>query len=388
MLINFIPIFVDIASFRLVLFGDFEPKSAVHIGYLTIGLLMVFKALASLLRRRFDGSSGIRIILFMIFAPFALLFSDAGLMIVIQFLSIIVFFPYGMVSVLSNITFLFRFSIICNSIFLAFFIIFNLLLPDILSPISIYQGLVTFPAAMMLYLYSLLCFLPVVRYERSRFWFFLLILNIVMIATVILDAGRKVSFLDLLVLTGLVHFMFGHLYLKRVDAVWFVKRRPAVVVALIYTPVIFFAVKIIVNSNIFARFVNDKAEGRVDGSRLSNWSDGMSVTFSSIKNLFLGADISQMNDINFHNFFFDTSVRFGFPITMVILLSFIFAMRAVWKRVADDHFSKVMFIAILSNVFLHSMINSALSQSLYISSLVFTLSVLVHCKTKMSEYNK
>lgn len=388
MLLCFLPIFIDISNFRLVLFGTYEPEAAVHLGYFVLGLAMALKTVMSLFRNRLVRSAGSRILLFLVLMPASLLFSDTNTFVAIQFLSVIVFFPFGVWSIKENIVFLFRFSMLCNSFLLTTYVVVNLILPEQFNPIIIYQGLVSFPASLTLYIYVLFCFLPMMKRKKNKFIFYLILVQIAMSAYIVLDAGRKAGLIDLLVLGCFISYAIVYFTLRRNGGQWFVKRKMAVIITVTSFPALYLCIKAFLNSNLLSRLDGARATGDIDGSRLENWSDGLITTFESPKNLFFGADISTMKDINFHNFVLDTSVRFGLPITIIIIGSLFLALKLIWVQVKDDQFYKMLLVAMFSSIALHSTINSAMSQSLYVASLVLALAAVIYCAAENFRWRK
>ena len=379
MLLWFLPIFIDISNFRLILFGGHEPEAAVHLGYFLIGLAITAKILVSLFGNRLVRSDGARIFLFLFLMPASLLFSDINIIVAIQFLSIIIFFPIGVSSIKEYLFFLFRFSILCNCVFLTTYIVVNVILPEQYNPIIIYQGLVSFPATLILYAYTLLCFLPAVIRKKNRIIFHLIWLQVAMCSFIVLDLGRKIGLIDLFILSGVIIFAIVHFCVKRDGLSWFIKRKWMAIIVSFAFPIIYVCINALINSNIFSRLAGASETRDLDGSRLSNWAEGLVVTFESPKSLLFGADITSMSDINYHNFFLDTSVRFGLLIAIIIIGSLFLSFRHTWVQVKDGRYYKVLLLAIFSNVFLHSMVNSAMSQSLYVTSLVIALAAVNYC---------
>jgi hypothetical protein len=379
MVLWFLPVFIDISNFRLILFGGHEPEAAVHLGYFFVCLAITSKILVSLFRNRLVRSDGVRILLFFFLMTASLLFSDINITIAIQFLSIIIFFPIGVLSIKRYVFFLFRFSMLCNSILLIIYIVINVILPEQFNPIIIYQGLVSFPATLILYVYTLLCFLPVIIRKKNRFIFHLIWVQIAMCSFIVLNLGRKIGLIDLLVLSGVIVFVIVHFGVRRDGTRWLVKHKWLAIVVSLSLPIVYVCIDAFVNSNIFARLAGASEERDLDGSRLSNWAEGLAVTFGTPKSLFFGADITSMRDSNFHNYFLDMSVRFGLPIAIIIIGSLYLAFRFSWVQAKDDRYYKVLLVAIFCNIFLHSMVNSALSQSLYVTSLVVALAAVNYC---------
>ena len=240
MLLCFLPIFIDISNFRLVAFGTYEePAAAVHLGYLVVGLAMAIKTVISLFRNRLVRSGGSRILLFLVLMPASLLFSDTNIVVAIQFLSVIVFFPYGVWSIKENIGFLFRFSMLCNSVLLTIYITVNIIIPEQFDPINVYQALVSFPASLMLYIYVLLCFLPMTIIKKNKFIFYLILVQIAMSAYIILDSGRKAGLIDLLVLSCFISYAIVYFNLRRNGEHWFVRRKIAIVISVIHQNITF-----------------------------------------------------------------------------------------------------------------------------------------------------
>ena len=90
MLLWFLPIFIDISNFRLILFGGHEPEAAVHLGYFLIGLAITAKILVSLFGNRLVRSDGARIFLFLFLMPASLLFSDINIIVAIISIRVVV----------------------------------------------------------------------------------------------------------------------------------------------------------------------------------------------------------------------------------------------------------------------------------------------------------
>lgn len=388
MLFSFLPIFFDLGTLRFVGSLAVEPTAPVHIGFLVICFFICVNLLVNLFKGAINRQSGIFICLFLILLPATQLFTQVSLLVALQFLSILVFFPYGILSISPYIAKMLRFSMLCNAALLALLVVINVIFADPETTIEIYQAFVTFPASLILYAYTLLCFLPKLIESKNKFWLYLLIAKLSMILVLTLSLGRKVGFLDLLILIAVLHFAFRHYNIRLSNQTIYMKKRIGIIVGVLYVPSLILLANMFLKSNVFARFADSLITGDVDGSRLNNWSDGLNSTFESLKSVFFGADIKSMMDTNFHNFFFDTSVRFGLPVTLVILACFFSVLVALWSQVKVNRYSKVLFVAILSNVMFHSIVNSALSQSLYISSLVFALSAITYSLTANSYSQK
>lgn len=379
MLTLFSPIFIDISNLKLVLFGDYEPVSAVHVGYLVIGVLMLFNLLQSILLNRIDQSFVYRLLIFFILFTASLLFSEASFLIGLQFLSLIIYFPYAIKCIGKKIVYLYSFSIILNTAFLIIYISVNLVFREIYDPFRIYQGLVSFPAILILYIYALLCFLPLEVKKRHYHMMLLITLQIGMCIYLVLDAGRKVGLIDILILFGVIIYSVIYYNVRTYRGQWLAGKRSLLFFPILFIPIFYNAITAFVDSNLMQRLIGASLANDLDGSRLSNWSDGLNTTFATLRNLLFGSEISSMRDINFHNFFFDSSVRFGLPITFIIASSLILAFYMVWDRVRSSRYYTVLLVGMMSNVGLHSTINSALSQSLYVSGLVLSLVALTYC---------
>ena len=388
MLFSFLPIFFDLGTLTFVGSLVIEPIAPVHIGFLVICFCMGLNLLVNVFKGVINRESCISFFLFLILFPATQLFSHVSGLVALQFLSIIVFFPYGILSVAPYIANMLRIAMLCNAIFLALLIVINVIFVDPEAVIQIYQAFVTFPASLILYAYTILCFLPKMIESKNKFWIYLIIVKLSMIMVLTLSLGRKIGFLDLLILIAVLHFVFRHYSVRFSNQTIYIKKRIGIIVGVLYFPSLIILINLFFNSNVFARFEESLVTGDVDGSRLTNWSDGLDSTFGSFKNLFFGADIRSMTDTNFHNFFFDTSVRFGLPLTLIILACFCWVLVGIWNQVKCSSYFKVLFLAILSNVMFHSIVNSALSQSLYISSLVFALSAMTYSLNSSSYSQK
>lgn len=386
MLLLFTPIFLDISTLQFVLDGGENTNAPVHLGFLVLGIMIFCNFMKEIYKGTFKAWNLLFAFIVMLISPFTLLVSDVNYFVLIQFLSLLIYLSFGLQISTEKILFIFKLAMFVNTLQLLALVIFNFVLTESLLKIVIYQSLVTFPATLMLYCYCLLCFIPTALVNKDRILIFLILFQVGLAIVTILELGRKVSLIDLFIFSLVFSSIVIYYNVRKLSNQFLLKRR-LIISAIIVCPIaVYFFSKGLVNSNILLRLRNSIKSDDLDGSRLTNWSDGLHTSFGSVNNLLFGARITQMEDINFHNYFFDTIVRFGLPVTVVIFIAMLLIFQKLWRCMQKYLVYKAIFLGVCANLVLHSTINSALSQSMYITCLVLILGTLKYFATNKDTF--
>lgn len=376
MLVLFTPIFFDISTLRFVLNQEGNSNAPVHLGFLILGLMICFNFIKELYKGKSQAKSLLFAFIFILITPFTLLVSDVNFFIVIQFLSLLVYLSAGLQISSEKILSFFKIAMFINTVQLLILVVFNFIFTDTFIQIVIYQSFVTFPATLILYCYCLLCFIPIAVKDKDRILMFLIFFQVGLSVYTILALGRRVSLIDLFVFSSVLSCIVFYYNARKLNNQLLLRRRLITSFVILCPPAFYFFVKGLVSSNVILRLLNSISSDDLDGSRLSNWSDGINTSFGSVSNLMFGARITKIDDINFHNYFFDIVVRFGLPITLVVFMAILITIQSLWRCAKEYIVYKSIFIGVCINLILHSTFNSALSQSMYMTCLVLTLGTL------------
>lgn len=376
MLTLFSPIFFDISNFRFVLNNEDGAGSPVHLGFLILGSMIISNFMRDTLRGKFQTKNILFTGIFLLLISASLLFTHLNIITLIQFLSLLIYMSAGLIITSRNLMTFFKISIFANTGQLIIFALFNFVSGNVLGAIWIYQSLVTFPATLILYCYALLCFVPLAIEHKGKILLWFIFVQISLVGYILINLGRRVSLIDMFILIIIISLIIIHYNIRKVNGQFKVKWQ-VIIFSATFLPLLgFFLINTLLNSNIALRIQNSISSNDLDGSRLSNWSEGLNTSFGSLHNFFFGADLTALKDTNFHNYFFDIVVRFGFPITFVVVFSLVIMSIPLWKRTGQFIVYRLILIGVITNVMLHSTFNSALSQSMYITCLALTLGAL------------
>jgi hypothetical protein len=387
MIFLFYPIFIDIAGPSFVFFSFVEPISPVHLGFIVILIYSFFNVASELISLKFNRLSLYGIYLFILSCTLALIFTQVPIINTIQFFSLYLFLPLGIYSIYRSYGFMFRFLIVLDTALLVILLISIASLSDLIE-VTVYQLLVTFPATLILYAYMLLIALDYFILVGAKYMKYIIFLNLCVIITIVLVLARKVGFLDILILLCVVQVHMSRYIYRNVHSSIVVKKSFIFVLLFIYPIAFVILLNLFINSNLLARFLGDLASGEGDGSRLSNWVEGLVIIFLDFKSFVFGGDFSYLTDLNYHNFFIDSAVRFGVPLTVAMSIFLILILRDVYNRVGYNKVSRIVLFGVFANIFLHSTVNSALSQSMYIASLTCCLAGILFFTELIQRYHE
>lgn len=371
-LLLFFPIFLDLSGFSVVLLTRNEPNSPVHVGFIILLLFALHRVAKWFYHMKFDRLSILALYLFSLSCTFAFLFSEVPPIFVIQFFCLYLFIPLCIFSIHQYFGFLLKLSILLDTLGL-FILLSAMIIIGGTRGIYIYQLLVTFPAVLVLYAYTLLPMLDYYNKKKILSMRLMISANILAVFIILSLTARKIGFLDLLVFLFVAQSLaVKHIYINKFGSIVLTKSL-AYVVLCIYPIAIVGVIFSLISSRLFTRFLDDLASGEADGSRLSNWTEGFLIITSDLKSFLIGADFFALSDTNFHNFFLDASVRFGVPMTALLLLFLVRVLFYFHHQVRHNQVARYAFYGVVTNMLLHSTINSALSQSMYISALTCSL---------------
>jgi len=238
----------------------------------------------------------------------------------------------------------------------------------------IYQSLVTYPGVLSLYFFCGLAVLLSPRFGvlvRS-----LAGLYISVIFSLLLIASRRASMLEI---GGGIGIIFAGVVLASLwKGRFFVSRIMLMMIAFVLSPLLLYFVK---NSPLYQRASNSYSAGRFDSGRLDIYSSAIAHFMDNPGLLIFGAGGS--GAVGYHNFFLDTVYRIGL-LGLCIYISMLAYLIVKFYRLSKAFGSggtlqNVMVVVVLYLLFIQTFVNTSITQPYYALNLLSALLLVRFC---------
>jgi hypothetical protein len=393
-----LPLFIDLFNFELVLnIGAFSSKPLIPIPFSIVYIAIVFSFFLVTTSKKkiifFAKTKEYFIIIsfVVVFLLYATVVSGIDVVRAVQLIFFVIPFVFFMKinAYKTERFFLFYFLLLTTIYFwlhigsiatLSESLYINKRVFAVFWEFDIYQGLVSYPGVIFIYLAVSLFLVFFSGYEkRIKVVSFFLLISLIFL---IFSAGRKISMIEVFLLftISMLYILHSNIYYNKFQNSLILKRkgfRLILMNLILSVSVIFY----FFNSQLYNRFLSQVEGKQLDGSRLEKWSNGFYFITHDIETLLFGD--FPVGPPGFHNYFLDTVARVGlvgFAILLIIFFLSVNYIKKFYNYKNKDTYIKYLFVIFILSLLLQLSINSAFTQPYYLLNLFVAFIIVLNIK--------